>query len=145
MRWMGEPLLNGTGRRVIDAGTHLLDRQMLDKDGALAGKVDDLELTFLHGGAPGTNRPFVSAILAGPGALGPRLGGAIARVVNGSHAVLHPTTRAELPRISFGVVKKVHAAVELAVSRDELDVVRTENWVRENIISKIPGAHHAPQ
>ncbi len=142
---MGEPLVNETGGRIIDAGTHLLDRQISDKDGELVGKVDDLELTFPEGGAPGASPPFVSAILAGPGALGPRLGGGVGRVVSGTHAILHPSTRPGPARIAFGVVTKVAANIELAVSRDELDVVRVENWVREHIISKIPGAQHAPQ
>ena len=57
--------------RVLDAGLHLLDRQLVDKDGRLAGKVDDLELTFPEGGGP----PQVTAILAGPGALSRRIGG----------------------------------------------------------------------
>ncbi len=55
---MGEPLVNETGGRIIDAGTHLLDRQISDKDGELVGKVDDLELTFPEGGAPGASPPF---------------------------------------------------------------------------------------
>ena len=57
--------------RVLEAGLHLLDRQLVDKDGRLAGKVDDLELELPEGGGP----PVVTAILAGPGALSRRLGG----------------------------------------------------------------------
>jgi hypothetical protein len=32
--------------RALEAGLQLLDRQLIDKDGRLAGKVDDLELEF---------------------------------------------------------------------------------------------------
>ena len=32
------------GGRVLEAGLHLLGRQLIDSDGRLAGKVDDLEL-----------------------------------------------------------------------------------------------------
>ena len=32
-------------RRVLDLNLHLLDRQIVDRDGHLVGKVDDLELT----------------------------------------------------------------------------------------------------
>jgi hypothetical protein len=38
--------------RTLEAGLHLLDRQLIDKNGKLAGKVDDLELTFPDGGGP---------------------------------------------------------------------------------------------
>jgi hypothetical protein len=38
------------------------------------------------------------------------------------------------------VVKRVGNHVEVAVSRSELDVSRFEEWVREKIIAKIPGA-----
>jgi hypothetical protein len=57
--------------RVLEAGLHLLDRQLIDADGRLAGKVDDLELEIPSGGGP----PVVTAILSGPGALSRRLVG----------------------------------------------------------------------
>jgi hypothetical protein len=40
----------GTGR-VFDVGLEILDRQIVDADGRLAGKVDDLELVFPRRGA----------------------------------------------------------------------------------------------
>ena len=55
--------------RILEAGLHLLDRQLIDRDGRLAGKVDDLELEVPEGGGP----PVVTAILAGPGALSRRV------------------------------------------------------------------------
>src|ERR671923_285859 len=57
--------------RALEAGLQLLDRQLIDKDGRLAGKVDDLELELPEGGGP----PVVTAILSGPGALSRRVGG----------------------------------------------------------------------
>jgi len=38
--------------RIFEAGLQLLDRQLIDKDGKHAGKVDDLELEFPDGGRP---------------------------------------------------------------------------------------------
>src|SRR4029453_5839 len=52
-----------------EAGLHLLDRQLIDKDGRLAGKVDDLELELPSGGGP----PVGPALLPGPGAPRPGL------------------------------------------------------------------------
>ncbi|MDQ1537495.1 MAG: hypothetical protein QOE58_1888, partial [Actinomycetota bacterium] len=57
--------------RVRDLALHLLDRQVDDTEGKAVCKVDDLELTVPEDGGP----PYVSAILCGPQALGPRIGG----------------------------------------------------------------------
>ncbi len=53
----------------LDAVLHLLDRQVVDVEGLLVCKVDDVELTELDDGVLG-----VTALLAGPAALTPRYG-----------------------------------------------------------------------
>ena len=58
--------MNDDAPTTIDAGLQLLDRQIVDRDGRMTGKVDDLELTQLED-AP----PFLSALITGPGALSP--------------------------------------------------------------------------
>jgi hypothetical protein len=130
---------NEPGKRVIDAGLNLLDRQMVDKDGLMAGKVDDLELSFPQ---DGDGPPFVTAILAGPGALARQLGGRWGRWLESAHSRLHPSEQPGPARIAFGVVKRIDNHVEITVSRSELDVSRFEDWVRDRIISRIPGAEH---
>jgi hypothetical protein len=124
-------------RQVIDAGLNLLDRQIIDRDGMMAGNVDDLELTVQPGGGP----PIITAILAGPGALARRLGPRSGRWLESVHSRLHPSEQPGPARISFGVVKRVAAHVEVTVSRGDLDVSRFEKWIREHIIVKIPGAN----
>jgi hypothetical protein len=52
----------------LDAGLHLLDRQIVDHSDALVGKVDDLELTEYADG-----RLEVTGLLVGPAALVPRM------------------------------------------------------------------------
>ena len=47
----------------LRAGLHLLDHQIIDADGWMAGNVDDLELEADPGGGP----PVVTAILSGAG------------------------------------------------------------------------------
>jgi hypothetical protein len=126
-------------RFAVDAGLHLLDRQIVDKDGKLAGKVDDLELTVPDDGGP----PFVSAILCGPEALGRRIGGPLGRWMQAAQARLRSAGQDGPARISFGVVKRIVEHVELGVSADELDVTQVDRWVEEHIIGKIPGAEHA--
>jgi hypothetical protein len=128
--------MSEVARRTIDAGLYLLDRQIVDKNGLLAGKVDDLELTFPDGTE---EPPFISAILSGPGVLARR----VRRREGGWLEALSTklTEQTDPPRISFGVVKKIDNHVELTVSREHLDASRLEAWVRDHIISKIPGAH----
>src|SRR2546426_5894659 len=55
---LGVDRLPSTGRPV-DAGLDLLDRQLIDPDGRMAGNVDDLELAIPTEGG----RPVVTAIL----------------------------------------------------------------------------------
>jgi len=55
---------------VIDAVLHLLDRQVVDRDGLMVCKVDDVELTLTP-----DLRWEVTGLLAGPPALVPRFGG----------------------------------------------------------------------
>jgi len=134
--------VTGNGR-TIDAALSLLDRQIVDCNGRLAGKVDDLELTIPEGGDGGA--PMVTAILAGPGALAHRLGGRLGRWIESVHARLHPSSQPEPARIAFGVVKRVDCTVELSVPKDDLELSLFEDWVRDSFVGRLPGADHAPE
>jgi hypothetical protein len=127
---------------VLDVGLSVLDRQIIDKDGLMAGKVDDLELVFPE---EGNGPPYVSAILSGPGALGRRLGGRLGAWLESVHSRLHPVEQPGPARVPFTVVKQVNNHIELVVSRESLDSNRLERWVREFIVGRIPGAHHAAE
>jgi len=127
------------GRRVL-AALHLLDRQILDSDSMLAGKVDDLEFE-----RPSDGDPYVTTILSGLGALGPRLGGRLGRWFSAVHRRLHPDPEPGPARISFGVVKRVNNHVELTLHREALENTELEVWARDHVIAHIPGAGHAPE
>jgi sporulation protein YlmC with PRC-barrel domain len=127
--------------RVFDAGLHLLDRQLIDSTGRLAGKVDDLELTFPEGGGP----PHVSAILAGPGALAGRLGGRLGAWLERVANRLREGEERGPTRVPFAVVKRINSAVNLRVAKEELETDLVDTWVRDHIVGKIPGAGHAPE
>lgn len=127
--------------REIDAALSLLDRQIIDKDGYMAGNVDDLELTVPDSGGP----PYVSAILAGPGALGNRVGGRLGKWLESVQERLHDENHPGPARISFGVVKRISDHVELAVEREGLEVNLLEEWTRDHVIAKIPGADRAAE
>jgi hypothetical protein len=128
--------------RVLDAGLKLLDRQLVDPQGMLAGKVDDLELT------PSADDPhllYVTAILAGPGALAGRLGGRLGRLLERLSNRLRGSADDRPARVPFGVVKQVGSAVDLWVAKQHLETDRGERWARQAIIAKLPGAGDAPQ
>jgi sporulation protein YlmC with PRC-barrel domain len=126
--------------RVVEAALQLLDRQLIDKDGRLAGKVDDLELTFPDGGGP----PLVTAILAGPGALSRRVGGRPGAWLEAVANRLREGDDREPARVPFGVVKEVGSAIDLHVAKAELETDRLEAWTRDHLIGKLPGARDAP-
>ena len=126
--------------RILEATLQLLDRQLVDKDGRLAGKVDDLELTFPDGGGP----PLVTAILAGPGALSRRVGGRLGARLEAVANRLREGDDRRPARVPFSAVTEIGSAVRLRVAKADLETNRLEAWTRDRIIGKLPGAGHAP-
>ncbi|MGW4967954.1 hypothetical protein ACWEPL_62995 [Nonomuraea sp. NPDC004186] len=121
-----------TRARVLHAQLHLLDRQVVhDRDGRLVCKVDDLELAFDEQG-----RPYVTAILTGPLALGPRIGGVLGRLMTGVARLLGAQAP---PRIPMADVSRVASAVHVG---GDLTRPALERWVRTHLIEPIPGAWH---
>ena len=127
------------GRRLYLA-LHLLDRQLVDRNGGLAGKVDDLELE-----EGDTGRLYVTAILSGPGVLAQRMGRrrlgpwlqrALERLVDGPPGTV---------RIPLARVAEIGNHVDLAVDREDLATNASERWVQDHIVSHIPGSRHAPE
>lgn len=118
--------------RLLDAQLHLLDRQVIDVHGAPITAVDDLELSDVPLGedlAPDQPAPVVVALLSGP-VLGTRLFGG-------------RPPRSRLHRTPWGVVYEIGIAIRLSVGGETLDVTWAERWVRDRIISRIPGGRRA--
>lgn len=126
--------------RTLDLHLHLLDRQVIDRDGLFVCKIDDLELVIDEAG-----RPYVTAILIGPRALGPRLGGRLGRWMTAIGRRLSEGQREQPPRIEFAQITEIGSAITLARRRDELQVTPLEAWVDSRIISRIPGSRHESQ
>lgn len=122
----------------LQVSRRLLDRQLVDAGGRLVGKVDDVEFAV---GADGT--PYVSALLSGPGVLGARVGGRIGRMLVLT-AERFVTDRPVAPlRIPYRLVDRVDSAVWLRVRLDELPPSPVEEWLRRNLVDRIPGAGRA--
>ncbi|MCU1601640.1 MAG: hypothetical protein JWO22_2349 [Frankiales bacterium] len=125
--------------RVRDLALHLLDRQVVDTDGAAVGNVDDVELHVPEDGSP----PYVIALLTGPQALGPRLGGRLGSwLVFWSHA-LSRHSGADPGRIGMELLTDLGAQVTVARSRVELGVHENEDRARTYFVERIPGARDA--
>jgi sporulation protein YlmC with PRC-barrel domain len=113
-------------RSELDIGLHVLDHQVLDKDGRRCGNVDDLAI---EGGVGET--PEVVAILVGPGHWGPRAGwiGRLAGWVAGG----------EKHRIAWDEVEKVDSAVHLMKDAPSLGLGAGDDRLRP-FLERIPGA-----
>jgi hypothetical protein len=123
----------------FSADEFLLDRQILDVDGQPVGKVDDLEFTEPGDGGP----PVLTAILCGPLALGPRIGGRLGKWWVATGRRLRPNDDPVPIRIPLAQVERCdQTEVRLSVSRDVLDADRLRDWVRDHIIGPIPGSGH---
>jgi sporulation protein YlmC with PRC-barrel domain len=124
----------------LDAHLHLLDRQVVDRDGRNAGKVDDLELTEQEDGPP-----YVSAILSGPGALGGRIGGRWGEWMGVLHRRLAAKPDGAPARVDFAVVRDIGSDVEVSTEAEALETNAGERWARDHVIGHLPGARHASE
>jgi len=125
--------------RQVWAVLELLDRQLVDRDGNLAGKVDDLEFELPD--EPDA-LPRVDAILSGLGALASHIGGDLGTWLASIERRLTERRERNPSRIDFGRVVDIGSSIEVAADREELDSNRGERWVRDVLIDKIPGAGH---
>jgi hypothetical protein len=131
--------MTGPGfRRQYDAELHLLDRQIVDRDGAPIANVDDIELVVRADG-----RLAVATLLCGPGALGPRMGGRLGRWTTAIWRRLRPDENPQPGRIDAALVTGTDSAVHVSASVAELGVDGLEQWVRRYVVDRIPGAGHA--
>ncbi|NHN54650.1 hypothetical protein G9U51_02495 [Calidifontibacter sp. DB0510] len=113
----------------------LLDVQIYAADGEPLGKVDDLEFTTpSDGGAP-----VLTAILCGPSAFGPRLGGLVGLTVWAIGRRLSPTG-SDPVRVPMTQVDRVNRReIRLRESARPLGTHRFADWTREHIVCQIPG------
>jgi hypothetical protein len=123
-----------------DAALHLLDRQILDPDNRPVANVDDLELTENEDGDL-----VVTAILTGPGALGPRLGGRLGSWTVAIWRRLRADADPVPGRIDAALITDVDSAVHVASRIGDLQVDGLEQWVHDQVIDRIPGATHEPE
>lgn len=114
----------------VDVGLELLDRQVVDADDRPVGKVDDVELE-----PDERDGLFVTALLVGPQALGPRVGGHLGSWMSGVARWL--SGRDGPLRIPINEVADIDVIVKLSMSMQPMPL---EAWLRSNFVGRIPGA-----
>ena len=115
----------------------LLDRQLVDSRGVAAGRVDDLELSDPEDG----ERPVLTALLCGPTAFGPRIGGRLGTWWLAVGRRLRPVTDSYPCRVPVDLIDHVdRMGIALLTPRENLDSYRFRRWVERNIIGRIPGS-----
>ena len=115
----------------------LLDRQLIDSRGVPAGRVDDLELSDPQDGQP----PVLTALLCGPTAFGPRIGGRLGTWWLAIGRRLRPVTDPYPCRIPAELIDHVdRLEIALLVPREQLDSYRFRRWVERKVIGRIPGS-----
>jgi sporulation protein YlmC with PRC-barrel domain len=125
-----------TGRTLL-AGLHLLDRQLIDREGRLAGKVDDVELERDEA----TGHLVVTALRSGRGHLWRRLGAhRLAdwlQRLGPAHGGDPDLARGRIP---MDRVADLGYVIRLAADADELATYAGELVVRRHVIAHVPGS-----
>lgn len=121
---------------VLYISLRLLDRRVVDTDGEPLGRVDDLAFE-----QDGDHPPRLASILMGPEALGARLGGVLGSVVSAAGR-LRPDG-ATAPEVAIADLDTVDIEVRLDAHRRDLPFPRSEGWVRNHVIGRIPGAERS--
>jgi hypothetical protein len=132
--------MTGVPARRLWANLHLLDRQLVDRDGALCGNVDDVELAETPEGAL-----IVVGLRSGSGALVRRLG---ARLLGDwlerAHKGVDDDGR-DHTVVPLARVAEIGPNIRISLDRTELASEHVERWVRDHIIEHIPGAERVAE
>ena len=131
-----------TGRTLL-AALHLLDRQLVDRHDRPAGKVDDVELEPHED----TGQLVVTALRSGRGALWRRLRApALADWIADLPTPPHPDDPGlARGRIPLDRVMEIGPVIKVAAEAGELATHAGEQWVRDHVLSHLPGYRDAAQ
>ncbi len=120
--------------RVLDAQLHLLDRQVLDREGVPVSVVADLELTGIEPGRP------IEADAAPPTVADLLVGMELPTRIFGGRPP--PSRRMRIP---WRLVSDVGTVLTVGVAGGSLDATWVERWVSRHIVGRIPGGRHDPE
>jgi sporulation protein YlmC with PRC-barrel domain len=119
----------------MQLGRHVLDQQVIDRDGTHLGKVDGIRIE-LRDGAP----PRVAALVLGGATLARRIHPVLARwLEHRTRAGKARLLSARETRIPWSKVRKIGADIRVDVEAEHTPAFAAERWVRDHIIRRIPG------
>jgi sporulation protein YlmC with PRC-barrel domain len=119
----------------MDLLRDLLDKQVVDRERVKIGKVDGL-VAELRPDMP----PRIVAIELGSIALARRLGARPGRWMTGLAARLGGERHAEQHRIAWKKVRDVGVDIEVDVDVRKTAIFDWQDWLRDHVIGRIPGA-----
>lgn len=122
----------------LQLAKQLLDQQIVDRDGRLVGRVDDIDFGFDAEGVP-----YVDCLLSGQGVLGQRIGGRTGRLLVSLAERFAGGAPVPPRRIPLTQVAAVDSAVRLRCRAADLPPPPMEIWLRRHLVDRIPGAHRA--
>ncbi|MGY0003222.1 hypothetical protein [Micromonospora sp. I033] len=122
----------------IQLAKQWLDRQIVDVDGRLVGRVDDIAFAVDEEGYP-----YVDCLLTGQAALGQRIGGRIGRLLVAVADRFTDDPPVPPLRVPLTLVDRVDSAVRLRCPAADLPPSPVETWLRRHLVDRIPGAHRA--
>ena len=114
----------------------LLDKQLIDRDGREAGKVDGIVLEMREG------RLCVVFLEIGWPALVRRLGESPRRWIERR---LGRWEWARIYRLPWARVRTTGRDVKIDLDAEDSTVLTAEQWLREQVISRIPGGTHGKE
>jgi hypothetical protein len=124
--------------RNLWAALHLLDRQLADRDGISAGRVDDL---LFREPDDDEDLPVLTHLLTGMAALAERFGsGGVAAQFELLRRVEDPTPSPGPAAIDMADVREIGPAIHLGLSRDQVPNGAVDRWLARTILVHIPGS-----
>lgn len=121
----------------MDLGERVLDKELVDRNGRRAGKVDDLVLEI---GALGSGElPRVVAIISGPMALARNLPRPLRRLAYVTYRLLG-LAQPRPSEIPWNCVTEIDVVVHLEIPRDQTRYDDLADAVARRFIRRLPGS-----
>ncbi|UFS85386.1 hypothetical protein LPB79_37810 (plasmid) [Rhizobium sp. T136] len=119
----------------MDLLRDVLDKQLVDRNGVKMGKVDGI-VAELRRGAP----PRVVAIEVGAIVLARRFGRRPQQWITWLASKLGGDGHSRPHRVAWSAVRDIGLDVELDAAVSETAIFDWQDWLRDRVVSKIPGA-----